>query len=122
LNRFALRRSNATLAADARKALELHGCVEAAMLHRLPVRCSWDTYRRRFVRGIDEALERAFAAEIAERTVGIIDCLRADADVQLVDDVWMVVGTLRMHVQAVFPHRCRTGFSGRSDRRQTPPT
>lgn len=105
LSRRTSRRSNATLATEARAAFEEHGCVEPAMLDRLPLHCSWGAYRTRFRRGINEALERAFATEIENRTGSIVELLRGAMDVSQREDLWIADGTLRIRIQAMFPHR-----------------
>lgn len=109
MSRQTRRRSSETLALDAREAFEKHGCVEPAMLRRLPVHCSWGTYKVRFRRGVDEALGRAYAGEVAQGTAAIVDLLREGMDLTHGDGVWIADGTIRVHVQPVFPHRRRTG-------------
>ncbi|MGA8806693.1 MAG: recombinase family protein [Thermoanaerobaculia bacterium] len=109
-NAMTRRRSNDALAADVRRAFEQHGCVEPAMLDRLPTHCSWATYSVRFPGGVDEALSRAYVAEIADRREQIIDLLR-DAFVVTSDaTAWRVDATLRCALVPLFRHRRRTGF------------
>jgi DNA-binding transcriptional regulator YdaS (Cro superfamily) len=79
------------------------------MLDHLPLHCSWGAYKSRFRRGVDEALERAYAGEVAERTETIVEILQSGMDLTQGDGVWIADATIRVHVQAVFPHRRRTG-------------
>jgi DNA invertase Pin-like site-specific DNA recombinase len=109
LNRGTARRSSEVLAAEARAAFEENGCVEPAMLDHLPLHCCWGTYKVRFPRGIDQALEQAFASEIADRTAGIVELLQGAMDLTQREGVWIADATIRIHIQAAFPHRRWTG-------------
>ena len=109
-NALTQRRLNSALAVDARTAFELHGCVEPAMLNRLPTHCSWATYRQRFPRGVDEALEVAFAAEIAERSETILDVLRDAFSLTPDNGRWLLDGTLRLALVPLFAHRRHSGL------------
>ena len=120
MNRQTRRRSSETLANDARAAFEAHGCVGPAMLGHLPLGCSWGTYKTRFPRGIDGALQLAFARETADRTAGIVELLQGAMDVTQGEGVWIADATLRIHIQAVFPHRLRTGIHWRVRRPTIP--
>lgn len=110
MNRRTGRRSSETLAAEARAGFEQHGCVEPAMLDHLPLHCSWGTYKGRFSRGVDEALQLAYASDLVERTTGFVECLQGAMDMVEGDGVWIADGTLRIRIEAVFPHRRRTGM------------
>lgn len=112
-NRLTSRRSNETLAIDARIAFEQHGCVEPAMLESLALHCSWGTYTKRFPCGVDGALMRAYAREIADRTTQLVALLQETIDVTEREGVWIADATIRIHIQAVFPHRRRTGLCWR---------
>jgi DNA invertase Pin-like site-specific DNA recombinase len=120
MNRLTRRRSTEALAADARAGLEKHGCVEPAMLDHLPLHCSWSTYPLRFSRGIDGALEQAFASEIAERTAGIVELLQETMNMTQGDGDWITDATIRIRIQAVFPHRRPTGVYWQVRRPKTP--
>jgi len=109
MSRLTRRRSSVTLATEARAGFEKHGCVEPAMLDHLPLHCSWATYGIRFPRGIDEALEQAFATQIASRVTGIVELLQGAMDVTQGEGVWIADATLRVHIQGVFPHPRKTG-------------
>jgi DNA invertase Pin-like site-specific DNA recombinase len=104
------RRSNADLAADARAAFEANGCVEPSMLRRLPLHASWGTYSNRFRGGISEALEQAYAEEIAERKAELLPLIRENVDIVEADGLWVVAGSARARFQLVFPHRRRHGI------------
>ncbi|MCE7956540.1 recombinase family protein [Acidobacteria bacterium ACD] len=103
------RRSNADLAADARAAFEANGCVEPAMLKRLPLHASWGTYSNRFHGGIYEALEQAYDEEMAERKAGLLPLIREHVDVLEADGLWVVARSARIRFQLAFPHRRRHG-------------
>ena len=102
------RRPDEELATEAREAFERHGYVEQGMLGRLPKHCSWGTLKGRFGRGIEEALERTYAGEIADRTESVVELLRAATDITEEEGNLLVHG-LRIVVQAVFPHHRRWG-------------
>jgi hypothetical protein len=120
MNRRTCMRSSETLATEARAGFEAHGCVGPAMLDHLPLRCSWGTYKTRFPRGIDEALEQAFAGEIADRTTGIVELIQGAMDVTQGEGAWIADATLRVHIQAVFPHSRKTGVHWRVRRPSIP--
>jgi DNA invertase Pin-like site-specific DNA recombinase len=111
-------RSNAALAADARRAFEIHGCVQALMLKHLSTPATAATYFSRFRYGLAEALERAYAEEIATTAAPIVNALRAAFDVREEDNEYVVDGALRLRVQPSFPHRRRSGTFWRFDTRE----
>jgi DNA invertase Pin-like site-specific DNA recombinase len=113
LNSLTSRRSSETLAVEARIAFEQHGCVEPAMLDYLPLHCSWQTYKGRFPYGVDGALMRAYAREIADRTTQLVALLQETIEMTEREGVWIADATIRIHIQAAFPHRRRTGLCWR---------
>jgi len=102
-------RSDEQLAMQAREAFERHGSVEPRMLQRVPGCCSWGTLKTRFGRGVEEALEVAYATELAGREAETIELLRAELEVTEVDGICLVDATIRIGFQGVFPHRRRSG-------------
>jgi|GEM_PF-2795825 DNA invertase Pin-like site-specific DNA recombinase len=103
------RRTDDDLAMEAREAFERHGYVEPRMLGHMPSPCSWGTFKTRFRRGVEEALEEAYATQIEERKAAAIDLLRTQLDVAEVDGGCLVDQTIRIGFQGVFPHRRRSG-------------
>jgi len=103
------RRSNHDLAMDARAALQRHGCVAARMLDALPNHCSWETYANRFPRGVQGALELAYASEIAAHRESVVDALSEGVDLREHQGCWWVDDTLRICIEAAFPHRRPSG-------------
>lgn len=103
------RKTNTALATDARAAFESNGCLEPAMLGRLPLHASWGTYSNRFQGGIYEALEQAYAEEIAERKAELLPLIREHVDTVETGGLWVVAGAVRVRFQLAFPHRRRHG-------------
>ena len=104
------RKTNLDLANELRQAFERWGRVEARMLESVKNAAHWDTYKNRFRSGYAEALEVAYANEVAAAKDNLRDILSARFQVRDFEAGWLIDDLLYVAFKLAWPRAHRSGL------------